>query len=237
MREMGTKIMAEIIKTRENTWSFEDGFVRFFLLAGDEKAVLIDSGMNCPDALELAKGLTDKPVMLLNTHGDGDHTSGTAAFTEIFIHPDDYVKCDVCKRYPGTALRGIKDGEVIDLGNRPLKIIHIPGHTAGSVAILDVNNRVLIAGDSVQKGHIYMFGDKREPDKYEASLDKLIAIKDEYDTIYASHDERELPADHVEKVKAAWQKVRAGEVSYEMVDLFGNKVKSYTTDDCGFYMM
>lgn len=229
--------MAEIIKIGENTWSFEDGFVRFFLLAGDEKAVMIDSGMNCPDALEQAKALTDKPIMLLNTHGDGDHTSATGSFTEIYIHPEDYVKCDVCNRYPGTALHEIADGDVIDLGNRPLKIIHIPGHTAGSVAILDVKNRVLIAGDSVQKGHIYMFGDKREPEKYEASLDKLISMKDEYDTIYASHDVREVPADHVEKVKAAWQKVRAGEVPYEMIDLWGNQVKSYTTEDCGFYLV
>ena len=229
--------MADVIKLGENTWSFEDGFVRFFLLAGEEKAVLIDSGVNCPAAAQLAAACTDKPLILLNTHGDGDHTSGTGAFSEIYIHPEDYVKCDVCNRYPGTALHAIEDGDEIDLGGRLLRIIHIPGHTAGSVAILDVNNRVLIAGDSVQKGHIYMFGDKREPEKYEASLDKLILLKDEYDTIYASHDECVLPGNYVEKVRASWQKVRAGEVSYEMVDLFGNKVKSYTTEDCGFYLM
>jgi hypothetical protein len=34
-------------------------------------AVMIDSGANCPNALELAKELTNKPVMLINTHGDG----------------------------------------------------------------------------------------------------------------------------------------------------------------------
>ena len=82
--------MAEIIKIGENTWSFEDGFVRFFLLAGDEKAVMIDSGMNCPDALEQAKALIDTPIMLLKTHGDGDHTSATSSFSEIYI-PDQFV--------------------------------------------------------------------------------------------------------------------------------------------------
>ena len=40
-------------------------------------------------------------------------------------------------------------GDIIDLGDRPLKIIDIPGHTPGSIAILDVKNRVLISGDSV----------------------------------------------------------------------------------------
>ncbi len=39
--------MADVIKIDEHTWRFEDRFVRFFLLEGEQKAVLIDSGMNC----------------------------------------------------------------------------------------------------------------------------------------------------------------------------------------------
>lgn len=227
--------MADIIQINENTWRLEDGFVRFFLLEGKDTAIMIDSGVNCPDAAVLAKTLTDKPVMLLNTHGDGDHTSGTAGFSEIHMHEKDYEGCGVKVRFPETALVPVNDGDEIDLGERVLKLIHIPGHTGGSVAILDVNNRVLIAGDSVQKGHIFMFGGKREPDTYESSLDKLIAIADEYDAIYASHDEWMVPGDYASKVKDAWKKVRGGEVPFEMVDMFGNKVKSYTTDVCGFF--
>lgn len=227
--------MAEIIRIDENTWRFEDGFVRFFLLEGDKRAALIDSGANCPNAAELAKTLTDKPLLLINTHGDGDHTSGTGAFTEIHMHRADYENCEIGKRYPGTALADISDGDVIELGNRPLRMIHIPGHTSGSVAILDVNKRALYAGDSVQKGHIFMFGNKREPDSFEKSLDKLIALKEGYDCIYASHDEPVLPGDYADKVRLAWIKVRNGELPYEMKDMFGNTIKSYTDDACGFY--
>lgn len=228
--------MADIIQIDSNTWRLEDGFVRFFLLEGDEKAVMIDSGVNCPDAAELAKTLTDKPIILLNTHGDGDHTSGTAGFAEIYMHALDYVHCEVDKRYPGTALAEVRDGDVIELGNRPLKIIHIPGHTKGSIAILDVKKRVLYAGDSVQKGHIFMFGDKRELAKYESSLAKLIAMQSEYGSIFASHDEYVVSGDYAEKVMAAWQKVQAGDIPFETVDMFGSKVKSYTTADCGFFV-
>lgn len=228
--------MAEVKKLGEGTWSFEDGFVRFFLLEGKEKAVLIDSGMNCPDAKEQAQKITDKPIFLLNTHGDGDHTSGTAAFDEIYMHQADHTGCEVDQRYPNTKLVKLEDGQELDLGDRLLKIIHIPGHTAGSVAILDVKNRTLIAGDSVQKGHIFMFGAKRIPSQYESSLDKLIAINTQYDRILASHDEAVLPGDYASKVKDAWLKVRNGEVGFEMVDMFGNQVKSYTTDVCGFFL-
>lgn len=228
-------VMAEIIRMDDSTWRFEDGFVRFFLLEGRDKAAMIDSGVNCPDAAELAKTLTDKPVILINTHGDGDHTSGTAGFEEIHIHPGDYEGCSIGTRYPGTRLAAVADGDVIDLGDRPLKLIHIPGHTSGSIAILDVRARSLYAGDSVQKGHIYMFGDKREPDSFETSLDRLISMQGEYDRIYASHDEYMVPADYVQRVKEAWHQVRTGEVPYETVELFGNRVRSYTLEACGFF--
>ena len=228
--------MAEIIQIDSNTWRIEDGFVRFFLLEGEEKAVLIDSGVNCPNASDIAKDLTSKPLILLNTHGDGDHTSGTDGFTHIHIHPLDYVECDVKNRYPNTSMVPLNDGDIIDLGDRPLKIIHIPGHTKGSVAILDIAKRVLYAGDSVQKGHIYMFGAKRCPEVFEKSLDKLIALKDEYDCIYASHESFMVSSDYVENVKMAWEQVQSGEIAYEMIELNGNLVKSFTTPVCGFYM-
>ncbi len=73
------------------------------------------------------------------------------------MHALDYVCCEVNIRYPHTSLVEVHDGDLIELGNRPLRIVHIPGHTKGSIAILDVNNRVLYAGDSVQKGHIYVW--------------------------------------------------------------------------------
>lgn len=228
--------MAQIIQINPTTWRIEDDFVRFFLLVGEENAAMIDSGVNSPDALQLVKTITDKPVILLNTHGDGDHTSATGAFSKIHMHELDFRGCKVCSRYPNTSLVELNDNDIVDLGNRPLKVIHIPGHTRGSLAFLDVNQRVLIAGDSVQKGHIFMFGDKRDPSLYEASLDKLIDMNDEYDEIYASHDEFCLPKDYVSKVKEAWRQVRSDEVSFEMIDLFGNKIKSYTTRTCGFYL-
>ena len=72
--------MAEKIKINDDTWRFEDDSVRFFLFCGTQKAALIDSGMNVPDARKLAEELTDLPLILINTHADPDHISGNAAF-------------------------------------------------------------------------------------------------------------------------------------------------------------
>lgn len=227
--------MAEIVQMDLNTWRFEDGFVRFFLLAGKTKAVMIDSGVNCPEAKKLAESLTDLPIILINTHGDGDHVSGTGSFDEIYMGKEDYTGCGIDTRFPDTKLCAVNDSDVFDLGDRHIRIISIPGHTRGSVAVLDEEKRVLYAGDSVQKGFVFMFGDKRTPDEYGKSLEKLVAMKDEYDSIIASHDEPVLPADYATKVLASWNKVISGEVSYEEQDMFGTKIKVYKTDNCGFY--
>ena len=72
--------MAEIIQINDTTWRIEDNGVRFFLLTGTEKALLIDSGMNTPNAKEIAESITKLPVMLLNTHADTDHISGNGGF-------------------------------------------------------------------------------------------------------------------------------------------------------------
>lgn len=57
--------MADIIRINDDTWRFEDDGVRFFLFCGTQKAALIDTGMNVPDARKLAADFTDLPIMLI----------------------------------------------------------------------------------------------------------------------------------------------------------------------------
>ena len=227
--------MAEIVQIDECTWRIEDDFVRFFLLEGSDLAVLIDSGANCLNAKDIAESLTTLPIMLINTHGDGDHTSGTAAFEEIHMNLADYVNQKLAEKFPNTVLCPTTDGDEIELGGRKLRIIDIPGHTKGSIAILDTGRRMIFTGDSIQKGHIFMFGNHRAPEQFADALKTIISYADEYDEIVASHDEPILPADYAGKVLEAWERVVRGDVSYESVDMFGTSVKSYTTEVCGFF--
>ena len=62
----------QIIPIDARTWRIEDNGVRFFVLEGTEKALLIDSGMQVHNAKEIAEGLTNLPLSLLNTHADPD---------------------------------------------------------------------------------------------------------------------------------------------------------------------
>lgn len=176
----------EVIRIDERTWRIEDGpIVRFFLIAGDEKAVLLDSGMTTVNARAIVEELTDLPIMLVNTHADPDHLAGCEAFDTCYMHPAEEGNF----RFQGKkgAYEPLNDGDIIDLGGRTLEIIHIPGHTPGSIGIVDVERRVLFAGDTVQTGQIFLFGPQRDVAEYRKSLAKLNSMTDRFDAIYPSH--------------------------------------------------
>ena len=127
------------------------------------------------------------------------------------------------------------EGDVIDLGGRPLEIIDNPGHTAGSIAILDINNRVLIGGDAIQDGNIYMFGAHRNINDYVKSLKHLLTFKKRFDTVYPSHGSFTVEPDLIEKLIEGAESIIRGEVKGEDMDLFGNPITFYKFPYAGFY--
>ena len=81
----------------------------------------------------------------------------------------------------------VREGDSLDLGDRELRIIHLPGHTPGSIAVLDVQNRVLFSGDPVQEhGRVFMFGIHRSMKDYISSLEHLEGFADQFDEIWPS---------------------------------------------------
>lgn len=225
----------QIVKTGEGTWRIEDGFVRFFLLTGTDRALVIDSGVSGPGVRQLAGSLTDLPLTLVNTHGDGDHTAGNGDFSSYYIHEADVRACALTEKFPDSVPQNVSDGDVFDLGGRTVEVIAIPGHTVGSIALLDTAARTLYSGDSVQDGRIYLFGAHRDPDRLEASLEKLASMTDRFDRVCPSHGTPELAPDYVGKVLAAWREVRAGRVAHHPESLHGRTVRTFDTPDCGFY--
>ena len=224
--------MAEIIQIDSNTWRIEDGMVRMFVLEGEEKALLIDTGMNTPDAAAIAKTVTSKPLELMNTHADRDHISGNGAFSEFYMSPAEE---ENYRKAGGTGnLISVKENDIIDLGNRPLEIIDIPGHTPGSIAILDISKRVLIAGDSVQSGNIFMFGKFRDINSYIPSMKKLLNYRDRFDAVYPSHGEFPVKPELIERLIEGAEQIAEHKCQGKTVDMFGNEVTLYTIEYAGF---
>lgn len=113
----------QIIQMNENTWRIEDQGVRFFLLKGTEKALLIDSGMQTHNAKEIAELLMDLSIVLLNTHADRDHIGSIEEFDTFYMHPDE--EASYRRENTHGEVIPIHDGDEIDLGKRKLRIIHL----------------------------------------------------------------------------------------------------------------
>jgi glyoxylase-like metal-dependent hydrolase (beta-lactamase superfamily II) len=64
----------------------EPGHVNSFLVQGEESAVLVDTGLGVADIRAVARELTDKPLLVVNSHYHFDHTGGNHLFDEIAIH-------------------------------------------------------------------------------------------------------------------------------------------------------
>ncbi|MCR5789451.1 MAG: MBL fold metallo-hydrolase [Lachnospiraceae bacterium] len=226
----------EIIKIDGNTWRVEDNkHVRFFLLTGTKEALLIDSGMEVHNAKEIAEGLTDLPVKLLITHADRDHTGSNGEFDKFYMHPSEASNYYNTQKSDGDFIP-IVEGDVIDLGERPLEIIALPGHTPGSIAVLDVNNRVLISGDPIQDGAIFMFGVQREIHAYLKSLKKLDQYRDRFDVIYPSHGSFPVYPDLIDKLYEAVQGILAGNYPSKDAEFHGIIVDSYDVGAATFLM-
>jgi hydroxyacylglutathione hydrolase len=202
----------EVIKIDEGSWRIEDGVVRAFLFTGTQRALLVDTGFGTGNLKQVVENLTDKPVMLVNTHADDDHTGCNALFEAAYMHPSDMAF--YFEKAPADAVvNPLWDGDVIDLGARSFEVILIPGHTPGSIALLDRENAVLVSGDSVSATPVFMFGSVRNIHAYIASMKKLRSLTDRFDTIYPSHGPFPMGTDMLDELIEGAARVVGGEVA------------------------
>ncbi len=164
----------------------EHGQVNAYLVIGGKRAALVDTGEGEPGLSSIAAALTSLPIIVVNTHFHQDHAGGDSAFPTIYI---DGKELELVRGMasPKAEILPLKDGDAIDLGGRSLSVIETPGHTAGSVCLLDAANRILFSGDN-DNAHVWLFLDESlSVQEYLASLERLMARSGEYDLILPGH--------------------------------------------------
>ena len=227
---MGEEIVFSIDQIDGTSWRIMDKAARMFLFEGTEKALLIDTGFGSGDLRKMISGLTKLPVMLVNTHSDHDHVGGNKQFERAFMHPSEFA---LYHRAVGEelAVSPLWEGDVIDLGNRKFEVIFIPGHTPGSIALLDAQNRVLVGGDSILDDVIAMSEYWRDFDAYICSMEKLNKMRERFDMVYTSHATFPLSPDIIEGIIAGAIRCKNGEVDGMDTDAIRNGPKSAEEKD------
>ena len=202
--------MPEIKQFMERFYILDD-WVRQFLIVGEEEALLIDTGVEDSHVAETVRQVTGLPVRVVLTHGDHDHTGGLPDFSACRIHPGDG---DMLP--PEIRWEPLEEGEILECGGYRLEVISIPGHTPGSIALLDREHGLLLPGDSLQKeGTIYMFGPRRNLDQYIRSLEKLVPLEPELRQILPCHGEYPIEPAYISRVLEDALALREGKLPSE----------------------
>ncbi len=194
---MENKIKVKQLSNR--IYAMDDAGATGYVVLGNEKALVIDT-MNASDDLgAVVRSITDLPVMVVNTHGHGDHICGNIFFEEAYIHPADLPLALEFSTYPdfvaeisrhGLSMppfKEIPDGAVIDLGGATLEVVLLPGHTPGEICLLYREERVLFTGDGINC-HLWMQLDNSLPMKeLKTNMEKISWVKEKADKILHGH--------------------------------------------------
>ena len=158
-----------------------------YLLVSEGEVAIVDSGDEAGKILEEINKTGAELKYIINTHYHFDHTlankelkSKTGA--EILIHEaeKDFINFEVD--------RFLKGGDEINIGNDVLKIIHTPGHTAGSISLLGED--FVLVGDLLFKdGHGRTDLPGGSQAEIENSLKKLAELLKPGMTVYPGHGE------------------------------------------------
>lgn len=146
-----------------------------YLIIGSERALLIDTGNGFGDMLTAVRNLTDLPVDIALTHGHIDHAGGYGQFENVYIHKADdnfMLRIQLQRFFRSISAEltpaknyGIKNSDVVfnkrpvkfhhyrenhifDLGGKTVRVIHAPGHSKGSVVLLDEQDKLMFTGDN-----------------------------------------------------------------------------------------
>lgn len=224
-------------KIRENIWSIDQKGVRAFLLVGPDSAILVDTCFG-GDILSACRSVTANPITLITTHSDGDHIGCDAQFPKQFLHKAEFERYE--KRGKGSC-HGLPmdEGDVFSVGAYRLEVIWIPGHTPGSIALLDRTHRFLISGDTVQNSCIFMHGEGRDLKKFRESIMKLETMRQDglFDTLYPAHGDAVVPAEILADHLALADDVLSGAAvpAGPAPDFFPDSVKVYRHDRAQMY--
>lgn len=212
------------------------GPVFSYLIIGETRALLFDSGMPLRNMLPVVSSLTDKPVTLLASHLHFDHVGNSHRFETVAMLDTEQTRLqmvdgwysptsDQFLGYPEghdipkwRVSELLAEGSEIDLGGRKLTLLRTPGHTDQSVSLWDKERAQLFTGDYIYEGGLYAFLPNSSLQDYMNTANMLVDLIPDNTTLYTAHRWEMLGTpilgyDDLVDLKTALTKIREGNLS------------------------
>lgn len=169
---------------------------------GRDRDLLVDTGMGLHPLAPTIAAMGERPVLALASHAHVDHIGGHHEFADRAVHEAEAVTLASPNRHntiadayltdamfvdepcagfdvatycvrAAPATRTLADGDIIDLGDRAFEVVHVPGHSPGSIALWEAASGMLFSGDTVYDGPLIDDFHHSAVADYIASMDRL----------------------------------------------------------------
>jgi glyoxylase-like metal-dependent hydrolase (beta-lactamase superfamily II) len=232
-----------------------------YLIVGQKRALLFDTGMGISDIKKVTAQLTKLPIIVLNSHTHDDHVGGNWEFDTVYGMNTDFTRKNALgsredaqaeitpDQICGTLPKGFDsktyatraweitafthDGDRFDLGGRTLEVIATAGHTPDAISLIDRANGLLFTGDTYYPAPIWLFRPETDLDAYAASIRRLAALAPQIKLVLGAHNIPVASPTVLPRLVAAFDVVRAGNIT-PTPDSPGKVL--YKVDDISFLM-
>jgi glyoxylase-like metal-dependent hydrolase (beta-lactamase superfamily II) len=211
-----------------------------YLIVGEKRALLFDTGMGISDIKKVTSELTKLPIIVLNSHTHDDHVGGNWQFPDVYGMDTDFTRKNamgsqedaqaevtpdqICGTLPAgfdpktyvtrpwkiTAV--ILDGDRLDLGGRKLEVLSTPGHTPDAISLIDRANGLLLTGDTYYPAPIWLFRPETDLAAYAASIRRLAALAPQVKLVLGAHNIPVASPTVLGQLVSAFDKVQSGKV-------------------------
>jgi len=234
-----------------------------YLIEGRNKAVLLDTGMGIGDIKKVVEQLTRLKVSVVNSHTHFDHIGDNHQFGEIAVFDNKVEierletgktieelrgemsqKClykplpkgfdpKTYRILPSKPTHLLKHEELIDLGDRKLKVLHTPGHSPGSICLLDTKSRELFTGDTFYLSSLFAHFPESDFLTYSRTADYLASLETSISVLRPSHDDSKrqpfAESEFLVRLAKAYQSIKAEKANFSpgVCPYTGIKIRDY----------
>jgi glyoxylase-like metal-dependent hydrolase (beta-lactamase superfamily II) len=185
-----------------------------WLVRGSERDLVVDTGSGILSPAPIVSAISERPVLAVALNSYYDHAGGWHYFSERACHPldaaelanpdkesssvADYLTDASLYAAPRTGYSVaeyrmvgaeptllLEDGDIIDLGNRKLEVLHVPGRSPGGIALWEAETGSIFTSDMLYDGDHGPAWPPDDPRSYVISLLRMRELPVSY--VYPGH--------------------------------------------------
>jgi glyoxylase-like metal-dependent hydrolase (beta-lactamase superfamily II) len=220
--------------------------------------------MSIANIKEEVTALTERSITVVNSHSHWDHVGDNHRFPLIAIHyaeahllrkgvfteelrqemrPEMFFRPPPAgfdprqyKVSPSRASLLLDEGSLLDLGKRTLTVLHTPGHSPGSISLLEEKEGLLFSGDTAYAGPLYAQLPESDFELYQKSVERLAGLVPQLRLLLPSHNVTPLDPAILVEMAEGFGRIASGEATYTFESSPWGRIRDYQFERFSVYL-